>query len=137
MSSIGRTVSKIRDLVVRERGRLLLLTGFVLVGVSSFEAGFLQGSAVSARPIIVEKPVASASSDASMVATPAVSESAGTRSTKTTVDTKNCAFVGSKNSTLYHLPGCAAAKRIKPENLVCFVSAEDAQVKGYKAGCIK
>ena len=40
MSSIGRTVSKIRDLVVRERGRLLLLTGFVLVACPRLRRDF-------------------------------------------------------------------------------------------------
>lgn len=48
-----------------------------------------------------------------------------------------CAFVGSRNSDKYHLPNCSWAKRIKPENRVCFTSAQDAESKGYKAGCVK
>jgi len=126
---------------MRERGRILLLSGFVLVGVIAFEAGFLQGSAVAAKPVVVERPdtsscqggqVAGASAETVIQGTAnAVSGSAGT------VDPARCAFVGSKNSTLYHLPSCASAKRIKPTNLVCFSSVEDATAKGYKAGCIK
>ena len=50
---------------------------------------------------------------------------------------EKCAFVGSKNSNKYHLPSCAFAKRIKPENLVCFTSKEEAEKRGYVAGCLK
>ncbi len=40
-------------------------------------------------------------------------------------------FVGSKNSDLYHYCHCSFAKRIKPENLVCFFGEEEAIEKGY------
>lgn len=48
-------------------------------------------------------------------------------------------FVGSKNSTKYHLPSCRFAKKIKPENQVWFSSEEEATSKGYKpcGTCIK
>ncbi len=36
------------------------------------------------------------------------------------------AFVASRNSKVFHLPGCRAAKRIAPHNLVVFASREDA-----------
>ena len=35
-------------------------------------------------------------------------------------DKKECLYVGSKNSKTYHKPDCKWAKRIKPENLVCY-----------------
>jgi len=40
-------------------------------------------------------------------------------------------FVGSKSSDLYHYCHCSHAKRIKPENLICFYSEEEAIQKGY------
>jgi len=40
--------------------------------------------------------------------------------------------VASKNSDKYHRPSCKWAKRIKPENLIRFESAEAARKKGYK-----
>jgi len=46
---------------------------------------------------------------------------------------QNCALVGSKNSDKYHEPDCDSAKKIKPENIICFSSIEDALSKGYKA----
>ena len=47
-------------------------------------------------------------------------------------DEEDCKYVGSKNSDKYHKPSCVWAKRIKPENLVCFSSKEEAEDKGYK-----
>lgn len=41
-------------------------------------------------------------------------------------------YVGSAKSNVYHYPSCGSAKRIKPENLVGFSSAKDAQQKGYR-----
>lgn len=49
----------------------------------------------------------------------------------------DCAFVGSKNSTKYHLPTSGSAKRIKPENLVCFTGADEAVARGYEAGSVQ
>ncbi len=40
-------------------------------------------------------------------------------------------YVGSKNSNKYHYPTCRYAQKIKPENLVTFNSAKDAQAAGY------
>ena len=40
-------------------------------------------------------------------------------------------FVGSKNSDKYHYCNCSSAITIKPENLKCFNSKEEAQGEGY------
>jgi len=40
-------------------------------------------------------------------------------------------FVGSKSSNRYHHCDCRYAKRIKPENIICFSSKRDAESKGY------
>ena len=45
---------------------------------------------------------------------------------------KNCLYVGSKNSKTYHDPHCKYAKRIKPENQICYKSEDE--VKGLKKG---
>jgi hypothetical protein len=41
-------------------------------------------------------------------------------------------FVGSKDSNVYHYPTCSAAERIKPENLVTFLDAQDAVDHGSR-----
>ncbi|MCK5080775.1 MAG: hypothetical protein KAQ63_01305 [Candidatus Moranbacteria bacterium] len=51
---------------------------------------------------------------------------------------KECQFVGSKNSDKYHTMSCQWASRIKPENIVCFESVEEAERRGYiPASCNK
>jgi methylphosphotriester-DNA--protein-cysteine methyltransferase len=49
----------------------------------------------------------------------------------------NCAFVGSKNSNKFYPPTCSYAKRIKPENVVCFATSQEALAQGRTAstGC--
>jgi hypothetical protein len=37
-----------------------------------------------------------------------------------------CKFVASKNSDVFHRPDCASARRIKPANLVCYSSRQQA-----------
>ena len=39
--------------------------------------------------------------------------------------------VASKSGTKYHLPSCAGAKQIKPENLVTFSNEDEAKKAGY------
>ena len=39
--------------------------------------------------------------------------------------------VASKSGSKYHLPTCAGAKQIKPENLISFASASAAEAAGY------
>ena len=45
----------------------------------------------------------------------------------------NCLYVASKNSDVYHTPGCRYAKRIKPENLICFHFEEE--IKNLTKSC--
>ncbi len=128
--------SRYFDFFRRERERLIVFSAVLLVGMVSFEAGFLAGGSTVALPLVIEKPAKAAVSEQGRVA--GVSgEANGDISFAAAPSAKECAFVGSRNSTLYHLPTCASAKRIKPENIVCFVSAEDAAARGYKPGCLK
>ncbi len=50
---------------------------------------------------------------------------------------QECLYVGSKNSKIYHEPDCKWAKKIKPENLVCYKSEQE--VKGLTPcnSCLK
>ena len=46
--------------------------------------------------------------------------------------TKECNYVASKSSILYHLPTCKKTRRIQKQNGVTFASAEEAVKAGYK-----
>ena len=53
--------------------------------------------------------------------------------TTTTAPRTSGTLVGSKNGTVYHLPWCSGAQRIKPANRVWFDSKADAEAAGYHA----
>lgn len=130
--------TKIRDFWVKYEYKVILVFGFILVSVISFETGFLKGQKIEPDSIIIEKTVESriagdaTQNDASPANEPGKEE-------KNMDAKKDCVYVGSKNSDKYHLPTCSYAKRIKPENLTCFSSADEAKSKGYQPDktCIK
>lgn len=138
---IRRLFLKWSNVIRNERQRLAVFSALFLVGALSFEAGFLAGGAISSAPLTIEKPTVAVvlPQDSGKVEGVSVAASAQRSEPKAfpADNVKDCVFVGSRNSTLYHLPTCAPAKRIKPENIVCFSSVEDAVAKGYKPGCLK
>jgi hypothetical protein len=137
-------MSRIEDFFKTYESKIVLIIGFVLVAVIAFEGGYLQGKIQQESPMII-KDASSCPKIALSEASPAVlGENASASETSKNnlnlgTDKKDCMFVGSKNSNKYHLPTCRWAKNIKPENLVCFSSAEDAVAKGYQPDktCIK
>lgn len=136
-------LSTSKEWVVNHQKNLLFFVGIFLVGVLAFESGFLRGKlSRSAEPMVISIPAVTES----QIATGAVQDGGGgslagvERIALTTggkQGTVNCPLVGSRNSNLYHLVTCAVAKRIKPENKVCFTSKEDAEKRGYVPGCLK
>lgn len=119
----------------------------VLVAALAFFGGVAYEEQGSAGVMVIEKPVVQ-----EMQSTPRKDEDvhaaqegkvAGAETVQSaegevqSAGAGSCLFVGSKNSNKYHSPSCSYAKRIKPENVVCFHSKEEAESKGYVAGCIK
>ena len=146
-----------KDLWVKYESKIILATGIILVAILAFEAGILQGQKWQQKPLIIEKPVQTRiitpesqtpsqapnstpenQNQTKTTTTNATSENQK-QSATTNIIPQDCALVGSKNSTKYHLPTCQWAKRIKPENLVCFKNEEEAKSKGYTpcSSCIK
>lgn len=142
---------KIKQFFKENEFKIALFFGLVLVAVISFEGGYLKGKNIQGSPIIIEKPgQAQKLSSEEASGSPSGAQNSAQEAKTGVVGSKipaqnssavrqDCAFVGSKNSNKYHLPTCRFAKLIKPENVVCFSSAEDATAKGYVAdkGCIK
>lgn len=126
-------MKKVAKWASSNRGRLFLFFGMVLVGGLCFEAGLLYGALRETEAVSVSLVAPSQAAEAM----PAVQTARVAGESTVSVAAATCAFVGSRNSDKYHLPKCAAAKRIKPENIVCFASEEDAKKRGYVAGCLK
>ena len=133
----------------REKRYALAAAGVILVALS-FEMGVLFERGRGHEALVVEKSVESIAKARENQALLASSQNgalvAGAQTVKTSAEKgagvseaipSACAFVGSKNSTKFHSPSCSYAKRIKPENRVCFGSKEEAEKRGYVAGCIQ
>lgn len=135
--------TKIREFWQKYEYKVILLVGFALVAIISFEAGILKNTEIGQNPIIIEKPVENLNSNSSAVQGVSEAQNLTSEAKKDTSDVnalpQNCAFVGSKNSNKYHLPTCRYAKNINPENRVCFSDADEAKSKGYvpDKNCIK
>ena len=146
---IKKIKKSLKDFWVEYESKIALAIGMILVAILAFEAGILKGRNFQQEPLVIEKPAQIEAIAAEGQASPQTQNSAleGQKQAEAIITPQNpstalgasCAFVGSKNSDKYHLPTCPYAKRIKPENIVCFSSAEDARVKGYQPdkSCIK
>lgn len=133
-----------------EKGLVFGLS-LVIVATLAFQAGIIVSRGHSGGALVIEKPAVSLAelkrevgAEEGRVAGVQSAPQRTTDSSRPTTtqsdapkDTQECLFVGSKNSNKYHSPSCSYAKRIKPENQVCFTSKEDAEGKGYVAGCIQ
>ncbi len=121
--------------------KLVLLTGFVLVALISFQFGKIEGKKGQTKAIVIEKTTEMVKTDPE--GTPIVAGVSTPESTKNSTEAKilapNCNYIGSKSSNKVHLPTCRYAKSIKPENLACFSSLDDAVKQGRVAdkNCIK
>ena len=145
ISAPGGPASGWKDFFLKNEQKMVLIVAFCLISAISYEFGVLQGQKWQQKPLIIEKPANiseeqktsnSGNSEPSGVVLGATSQ-ATVGNTGSATDMVNlpagkagCAFVGSKNSNKFYPPTCSYAKRIKPENVVCFKSAEEAIRQG-------
>jgi len=141
------STEKIKGFWLKYEQKIVLTVAFCLIAAISFEFGVFQGQKWQQKPLIIEKAVsvppetqnaqneAPASSAtpplAATLQVPAAIPNASVQNTaSSSTGVTGCAFVGSKNSNKFYLPTCSYAKRVKPENLVCFKTAEEATGQG-------
>jgi hypothetical protein len=121
--------------------KVVILVGLILVALIAFQGGYLKGKSQKESPLVIEKTASCSVSSEDQSNQPKTEATVNTQPNNSsgTAENKNCAFVGSKNSNKYHLPTCRYAKSIKPENLACFSSVEDAVKRGYQpdTNCLK
>ncbi|MDP1845243.1 MAG: hypothetical protein Q8L09_00670 [Candidatus Moranbacteria bacterium] len=133
---------KTRNIWLKYEEKIILAIGIILIAGISFEAGFLQGEKNKKEPVVINKTADSTECAANETANTASANQPTEQSpaqNTTVTETKNCPYVASKNSNKYHLASCQFATKIKPENKVCFSSAEEAQKRGFQGAkcCIK
>jgi hypothetical protein len=126
---------KLIDFWLKYEVKIVLIIGFVLIAAISFEGGYLRGKSIKNNPIVIEKATAEAQNcdSGANIAKP------GQIDQNTQNNKKECLFMASKNSKKFHVSSCRFAKNIKPENIICFSSKEEAIQKGFQpdATCIK
>ncbi|MFC1645312.1 hypothetical protein ACFL08_04775 [Patescibacteria group bacterium] len=133
------------DMVRRNKDRILIFIGIILISFISFEIGVLEGMEWKQKAVVIEKvpenkivklnekgSCSSGSVNSSQVL--GVSDSGK----KDEGGQKKCLFVGSKNSNKIHKQSCHWSGKIKEGNKVCFDSTEEAEKGGYvPASCMK
>lgn len=124
--------------------KVVLAGGLILIAVISFEVGILQGHKFEQKTLIIEKAPevmteGLKTSETGVLGAESSNNTGIDLKKESVANNKDCMFVGSKNSDKYHKPDCRFAKNIKPENIVCFKSEEDAKSNGYVGdkGCVK
>jgi len=120
------------------RFRLIVFSCFVLCLILGYLAGVASESQNTQDSLIVETvredcPAFPNIWEADKQLTTSAQQSASVLGE----EVQNCNFVGSVNSDKYHSPTCHWAKRIKPQNIRCFQSVEEAKRAGYVEGCIE
>lgn len=131
-------LAKIKEFFLEYETKIVLVVGFCLISAISYEFGVLQGQKWQPKPLVIEKPAnvpeGQESANLGNLGAQGTVQAASTQSavgkTPATQNTSGCAFVGSKNSDKFYLPTCSYAKRVKPENMVCFKSAQEAIGQG-------
>lgn len=106
----------------RKTKEYILIITIVLLGVLSFGLGRLSAADSKPYPVTlcedVNKPEATLQNEASVVTALSPQETGQ--------------YVGSKNGTVYHLPWCSGAKRIREDNKVWFTTKAEAEAAGYR-----
>lgn len=129
-------ISKLKAFFQKNEQKIVIFIGFCLISAISYEFGVLQGQKWQQKPLVIEKPAVTPMKEESGQNEASSPLSSNFTSTNGSTSTLGCAFVGSKNSDKFYVPSCQWAKRIKPENLVCYKSEQEALDKGKaKSDC--
>lgn len=118
----------------------VLLLSLCMLTALSFGLGRLSVSDVSATPVAL---CSNASLPASLGVVPEQGMTANVGSALPTPiathegqgatnGAQQGAYVASKTGSVYHLPWCSGAKRIKEENKVWFATVQEAEAAGYR-----
>lgn len=144
MISLLEISEKIKDwgrLISAESKNLYLAILIITMSALSFGLGYLAAIEGSRIPVRIENidfssggPLdgqgATSNINQTAVAGQALAGESSNNSNQVSISASG-QYVGSKNSTKYHLPWCSGAQRIKDENKVWFSSKEEAKARGY------
>jgi len=142
-TSSKKFLSRCKSFFIQNEKEIVFFVALILLSVFSFEIGMIKGQGTASGTLVIEKPIEKlviqedSSVDQNTAQAPQETAQVAGVETSSQESAEKCLFVGSKNSDKYHSPSCHWAKRIKPENIVCFGSKDAAKKQGYVEGCIK
>ncbi len=122
---------KIKDVFVHYEQTIITLVAIILVGVSSYAYGIAKGMTVKQPPLKITTHDLSEIKAFVTEQSIAETQSATSKEITTNNEREDCLYVGSIHGKKYYPPRCKSVKRIRPENLTCFRSVEDATQRGY------
>jgi hypothetical protein len=144
---------KVKIFITQNQADIVLVTGIILISLISFGLGRISAPENNKEPVVIEdsieyqessiknneanilngirQSVEQGETDQQMISVDSVVNQAANQQAKGTSSSKGI-IVASKNSTKYHWPWCAAAKKIKPENQVWFQSENEARAGGFQ-----
>ncbi|HMN19486.1 MAG TPA: hypothetical protein PKA31_02745 [Candidatus Moranbacteria bacterium] len=124
-------MAELRAFWAKNELRITVFAAFLLSGGICFALGFLEGRKMPSEPLVIEKREQTAApAQNTPPEPPGPFKDSAAPSSSSAASSSGCAFVGSRNSDKFYIPSCSWAKRIKPENLVCYKSEQEALAKG-------
>ncbi|MDP2676619.1 MAG: Ada metal-binding domain-containing protein [bacterium] len=111
-----------KDWALENKNDLLLAVSFFLIAIIAFGLGRLSFTVENSS---VKTPIRVEENGAALGLT-------GDRAAGEQKNQVLLPYVGSKNGSVYHLPGCSGASRIAEENKIWFSSKEEAENLGYR-----
>ncbi len=131
-------LSRITNFLNSSKGRDVGIIALVLlVGLASFGLGRLSALEQNQPEVMIEYPNGVSGSGKIPILEEKGKKTSSNTSPQTNVAAlgvanEGGAVVGSRSGTVYHLPWCSGAERIKEENKVWFASPEAARAAGYR-----
>ncbi len=110
--------------------RVLVIAAAGALVLAALSGGFAQARQ-AAQPLPVSA-ISAAAQTMTFTTKAAITATATPAQTLLASPVEGVGFVASRQGEVYHLPDCASAKRIKPENLVAYPSFEEAEAAGLR-----
>ncbi len=117
--TVGNNIPEI--LHSRKTTDILLVSSILILGILSFGLGRLSVPKGDTSPVLL-----------CTTATTIFDQETRDENSDAIPLSQGGEYVASKNGTVYHLPWCSGAQRIKEENKVWFTTQEEAEEAGYR-----
>ncbi len=122
--TVSTVINNIPELLTsRKTNDYAIILIMTLLGVMSFGLGRLSSTNTNQASVLLCE---------SEYVPNTIMQTSSTHTSSEKINNISGQYVASKNGTIYHLPWCSGAKRIKEENKVWFTEKSEAEKAGYR-----